>query len=230
MKKVVLSLMAVALALPCALAAPAKSFDSYWTDSGVFYPATGTFSKPAAWVPGQYVVMGTTVSGKHDTVTTTLVVRKEDQGWVIENSSVDKKGKESVSQMLLAGLDTAMTTGDPSKIDLIWMKSMDKSGKVNVMEGPAITMLKGLMKSSWEKLVVNVAAPADGGAVTVPAGKFGGTSTIKSTAKVMGRTIEAQSWFYSSVPVNGVVKTMTSDGKTVSELLAFGTDGTPRIP
>jgi hypothetical protein len=132
--------------------------------------------------------------------------------------------------MLLAGFDSAMTTGDASKIELVWMKTLDKDGKVSVMEGPAISMVKGLMKSTWEKLVVNVTAPAEGGTVAVPAGSFAGTSLIKSTSKVMGQTIEAESWFHSAVPVNGVVKTRTTDGKTLTELLSFGTDGKSRIP
>jgi hypothetical protein len=231
MKKPVLAFAALCLFAPLVLAAPAaKSLDSYWADSGKSFPAAGQFSKPQAWAPGQYVVTGTTVKGKRDSVATTLVVRKEEGGWVIESVGVDKKGKESVSQMLLAGFDTAMTTGDASKIELVWMKTLDKDGKISVIEGPAIAMIKGLMKSTWEKLVVKVEAPTEGGAVKVPAGGFAGTSHIKSTSKVMGQTIEAETWFNSAVPVNGMVKTATTDGKTVTELLAFGTDGKPRIP
>jgi hypothetical protein len=230
MKKLVLAFAALSLLLPLASAAPAKGIDQYWADKGKSFPAAGQFSKPAAWAPGQYVTLGTTVKGARESVSTTLLVRKEEGGWVIETSSIDKKGKESVSQMLLAGFDAAMTAGDASKIELVWIKNMDKDGKVSQMEGPAVSMFKGLMKSSWEKLVVSVTSPADGGTVAVPAGSFAGTSVVKSTSKVMGQTIEAESWFHSAVPVNGVVKTRTTDGKTVTELLAFGTDGKPRIP
>jgi hypothetical protein len=231
MKKFVLAIAALCLLLPCAMAAPAaKSLDSYWSDSGKSFPAGGQFSKPMAWAPGQYVVEGSTVKGKRSSVSTTLIVRKDDQGWVIETVSVNKDGKESVGQMCLSGFDTAMSTGDASKIELVWMKSLDKNGKVVVTEGPALTLIKGMMKSSWEKLVVNVSAPVDGGSVAVPAGSFAGTSKIKSSTKVMGQTIETESWFNSAVPVNGVVKSQTTDGKTVNELLAFGTDGKPRIP
>jgi hypothetical protein len=228
MKKTLLALCCLTLA--CAFAAPTKDIESYWTAKGGSFPAAGKYSKPVAWAPGQYVVLGNTVNGKHDSVSTTLLVRKEEGGWVIESSSLDKKGKESVSQMLLSGFDAAMSSGDASGIELIWMKSLDKDGKVNVMEGPTLSMIKGLMKSAWEKLIVNVAAPADGGTVDVPAGSFAGTSLTKSTSKIMGKTIEAESWLHSAVPVNGVVKTRTTDGKTVTELLAFGSDGKPRIP
>jgi hypothetical protein len=229
MKKALLAMAILGLAIPCLFAAPAK-LDSYWAAKGASYPASGQFTKPAAWAPGQYVVTGTTVKGKRDSVSTTLLVRREEKGWVIETISLDKNGKESVGQMCLAGFDEAMATGDPSKIDLVWMKTLDKDGKVSLTEGPALSMFKGLMKSSWEKLVSKVEAPADGGTIAVPAGSFAGTSSIKSSTKMMGSTIEAESWFHSAVPVNGVVLTKTTDGKTVSELLAFGTDGKPRIP
>jgi hypothetical protein len=230
MKKTFLVLAALYLALPCAFAAPAKGIDSYWAAKTSSFAGTGPFAKPAAWKEGQYVVTGTTVKGKHDSVSTTLLVRKEGGGWVIETINIDKKGAETASQMLLSGFDQALVSGDASTIDLVWMKTLDKDGKVSLSEGPALSMFKGIMKSSWEKLIVNVATPVDGGTISVPAGSFVGTSSIKSKVKVMGTTIESESWFHSAVPVNGVVKTQTTDGKTVTELLAFGTDGKPRIP
>ena len=110
------------------------------------------------------------------------------------------------------------------------MKTLDKNGKISVIEGPTIAMFKGLMKSTWEKLVVRVSAPTDGGAVTVPAGSFAGTSIHQIDEQGDGPDYEAETWFNSAVPVNGVVKSTTTDGKTVTELLAFGTDGKPRIP
>jgi hypothetical protein len=230
MKKFALALSMAALVLALAAAAPAKSLDSYWTDKGASYPASGTFAKPAAWTPGQYVTIGTIVKGKKDAVTTTLLVRKEEGSWVIENSAIDKKGKQSVSQMCLKGFDEAMATGDTSKIELVWMKSLDKDGKVSVIEGPAIKMMKSLMKSSWEKLVVTVSSPTDGGAQAVPAGNFAGTSFIKSTSKIMGKTIEMETWYHPSVPVNGMVKTRSADGSSESVLLAFGVDGKSQLP
>jgi hypothetical protein len=230
MKKLALALSMATIALAAASAAPAKSLDSYWADKGTAYPASGTFSKPAAWTPGQYVTIGTTIKGKKDSVTTTLLVRKEEGAWVIENAGIDKKGKESISQTCLKGFDEAMATGDTSKIELVWMKTMDKNGKVSLIEGPTISMMKGLMKSSWEKLVVTVSSPSDGGTQAVPAGSFAGTSYIKSTSKIMGKTIESETWFQPSVPINGMVKTRAADGSSESLLLAFGVDGKPRIP
>jgi hypothetical protein len=230
MKRTILTMAVLSIALAGAVAAPANPLDRYWADKGASYPAAGQFKAPAAWVPGQYVTIGTTSKGKRDSVSTTLIVRKEEKGWVIETVSLDKNGKENVGQMCLSGFDEARTLGDASKVDLVWMKSLDKDGKVVLTEGPTLALVKAVMKSSWEKLVVSVSAPTDGGPVAVPAASFAGTSYYKSSVKVLGKTIETESWFNAAVPINGVVKSRATDGSTLTELLAFGTDGKPRIP
>jgi hypothetical protein len=143
---------------------------------------------------------------------------------------VDKSGKESVGQMCLAGFDEAQASGDSSKIELVWMKTLDKDGKVQLLEGPALIMIKATMKASWEGLVVKAQAPTEGGSVSVPAGSFAGTWYSKATAKVLGQSIESETWYSAAVPVNGMVRTRTTDGKSETVLLAFGTDGKPRIP
>ena len=213
-----------------ALSAQNKALDSYWAVSGKSFGPAGQFTKPAAWKPGQYVVLGTLVNGKRDSVTTTLIVRKDAEGWVIENSVIDKNGKRTVTQMCLAGYDDAMMNGDPSKVDLVWMKTLDSNGKLTVTEGQSLTFVKTMMKSSYQKMVVSVGSFTDGGAVEVPAGSFSGTNVVSSTAKVMGFTVESTTWFHPAVPVNGMVMSKSKDGKTIQQLLSFGTDGKPIIP
>ncbi len=228
MKKVLIA-VAIIAAAGAALSAQA-AIDSYWKPGVASYSAAGQFSKPMPWAPGQYVVVGNTTSGKHDSVSTSLLVSHEKDAWVIETVSIDKKGQQTVGQMMLAGMDQAMATGDTSKIELVWMKTMDKDGKVTQNEGPALAIFKTMMKSSWEKLVVNLSAFTNGGSVQVPAGSFADTAFQKSKTKVMGFNVEMESWYHSGVPVNGVVKSRSSDGKTLSELLAFGFDGKSKMP
>jgi hypothetical protein len=230
MKKVVFILAIALVALASASAAPAKGIDALWVDKGASYPAAGAFSKPAAWEPGQYVTLGTMTKGKKDSIVTTLLVRKEDGAWVIESQAIDKKGKEQINQMCLKGFDEAMKKGDASGIELVWIKNLDKDGKVSTIEGPAIKMMKALMKSSWEKLIVSVSSPADGGAQAVPAGSFAGTSFIKSTTKIMGKTYESETWLHPAVPINGAVRSRMSDGSSENVLLAFGSDGKSKLP
>jgi hypothetical protein len=109
------------------------------------------------------------------------------------------------------------------------VKELKKDGSVTTTQGAQLGFLKGLYKSAYENLVTPSTGVTDGGAITVPAGSFAGTSTIKSTVKVMMATIQVQSWLNPAVPVNGMVKSMTTDGKTVIELLSFGSDGMARI-
>jgi hypothetical protein len=229
MKKHALILMLAIVALVAASAAPSKGLDQYWTDKGASYGAAGAFSHPAAWEPGQYVTLGILNKGKPESVYTMLLVRKEDGGWVIENSAIDKKGKEQATQMLLKGFDEAIKSGDASNIDLVWIKMLDKDGKVSTIDGAPIKMMKGMMKSSWERMVVKSSSPADGGDQKVPAGGFSGTAYVKSSATAMGKTVETEVWMHPAVPINGVVKSKDVDGKSESVLLAFGKDGKPKI-
>jgi len=224
-----LALLAALTLGSAAFAAPAKGLEPYWSDKGGSYGASGLFSKPAAWAPGQYVTVGVINKGKEESAVTTLLVRQEDGGWVIENEVVDKKGKEQVVQMLLKGFDEAVKTGESSGIELVWIKNLDKDGKVSTIDGAPIKMMKGLMKSSWERLVSTATSPADGGEQKVPAGTFSGTSYVKSTTKYMGKKIEGETWFHPAVPINGVVRTKAGDGSGETVLLAFGADGVPRI-
>lgn len=230
MKKVAIAAVLAALVGLSGAFAQSKALDALWVSSPKAYPAAAKFQKPMAWAPGQYVVVGQLAKGKRDSVTKTLVVRKESGGWVIENSSVDKAGKESVMQMCLGNYDAAMKSGDGSMIELVWIKTLEKDGSVSTTEGPALAMMKTMMKSSYEKMVVSLSEYVEGGAVQVPAGSFSGTNVVTAKTKVMGFNIETESWFHPAVPVNGMVKSRTTDDKSFSELISFGFDGKPRIP
>lgn len=229
MKKVVIA-SALALLLGMMADAQSKALDALWVSNAAAYPAKGQFRTPMPWAPGQYVVVGNLTKGKRESIAKTLVVRAEQGGWVIENTAIDKSGKETVTQMLLGNYDSAMKTGDASKIELVWLKTLEKDGTVSTTEGPALAMMKAIMKSSYEKLVVNLSDNADGGQVQVPAGSFSGTNVIKAKTKVLGFTVETESWFHAAVPVNGMIRSRTTDDKSLQELLSFGFDGKPRIP
>ena len=207
-----------------------KDLDALWTVSSKTYPSAGKFSTPKPWAPGQYVVVGQLSKGKRESITTTLVVAKVGNGWVIENVSVDKSGKESVMQMLLGNYDAAMKTGDASQIELVWIKTLEKDGSVSKTEGQALVLMKAMMKSAYEKMIVNLSEYIDGGSVQVPAGTFSGTTVVNAKTKILGKTIESESWFHPAVPVNGMVRSKSKDEKSVSELISFGFNGKPRIP
>lgn len=228
MKKVLIAVLAFSIA--ASAFAQSKAFDALWTVSSKSYSSVGKFNTPKTWAPGQYVVVGQLSKGKRDSITTTLVVGKVGNGWVIENVSIDKSGKESVMQMLLGNYDAAMKTGDASQIELVWIKTLEKDGSVTKTEGQSLMVMKALMKSAYEKMIVNISEYVDGGSVQIPAGTFAGTTVVTAKTKILGKTIETESWFHPAVPVNGMVKSRSKDDKSVSELITFGFDGKPRIP
>jgi len=227
--KKLLVLAACCLVFSAAAVSQNKYLDPLWSASTAAFPGKGQFTKPVRWAAGQYVTTGTTISGKRDSVARTLIVGKEGANWVVETWSMDRKGKETVSQMCLSGMDQAMTAGNAGGIELIWFKSLEK-GVVEKMEGDSLIMIKTIMKSSWENMVVNVSTYTDGGAVQVAAGSFAGTSYNKATVTVMGFKVQTEVWYHPAVIVNGMVKSKSSDGKTITELLAFGNDGKPKLP
>ena len=212
------------------LAAEDKSaISKFWPERGKSFAAAGKFTKAQKWVPGQYIITGTTTKGKKESVSRTLIVRKEADGWVIETTNTDRKGKETASQMLLKNYEKAIAAGDPKMIEIGWMKMRDENGNIQTIEGEQMALFNMIAKSSYENLIVNITDFVDGGIVTVPAGVYAGCTYNKATVKVMGMKITSENWYHGSVPVNGLVKYQTEDGKSVTELLSFGTDGKPVI-
>ncbi len=201
----------------------------YWKESGKSFPAGKNFVKPAKWAVGQYFLTGTKVKGKYESVSRTLVVGKEGNGWIIEVNTIDKKGKETASQLYLKGYEAALEANDYQKVTIGWMKMKDETGAVQEITEDQMALFNMFAKSTYENLVVNISKFTDGGEVVVPAGTFAGTNLYKTSTKIMGMTIETDCWFNSAVPVNGMVKSQSKDGKTVTELLDFGFDGKSRF-
>ncbi len=220
---------ALVLNLLVPVRAGAAPLDRYWTESGIDIPASTPFHRPRTWETGDWVLTGTSAQGKRDSISKTLVVRHEEEGWVIEIETLDKSGKETVTQVLVTGMDAALA-GNPPKVGFLWMKTLNADGRVDKLEGPMMAVFGTLMKSTYEKLVTILPAYVEGGTVSVPAGRFHGTNYVRTKVRMLGMQVETESWFHEAVPVNGLVRTRTTDGKTLTELLSFGTGGTPRIP
>ncbi len=227
MKKFAILIVLASLALAAAYSA--SPLDKYWAAKSKNYPASKLSWNVKGWAAGQYVVLGVKNNGKPISVSRSLIVGKEGSAWIIENWSVDEKGRETVGQTCIDGYDKALSSGDTSAIDIVWIKSIGEDGKVVKTMGSELGMMKGMMRSSYESLVATNSAMTSGGAVTVPAGSFAGTGYYKSSAKTMGISVEGESWFSDSVPINGMVKSTMNKGKVVTELLDFGFDGKPKM-
>ncbi len=174
------------------------------------------------WQPGQFIVTGSIVDGKQKFVSRMLLVSHDGDVWVIETSTIDDKGEKNVGQIAASGYEEAMM-GDKTKINYKWVKMMDKDGKVTKMDDPLGLAVANaaLSMGSNTPTVAPDTTMEDGGDVTVPAGTFQGTALAK--------TKDASAWVHPGVPISPLVKAVSADGKTVTELLDFGFDGKPEI-
>jgi len=200
-----------------------KISDIFNKKSSSSFNATGKFIRPMPYTIGQWVLIGTVSDGKKF-VSKTSIVGKEGDGWIIETYSINESD-ESISQICVSGMEKLAKSGNIDDLDILWVQTKDKNGKVSKIEGPVLSMMKGFYKKGLANMNVNVEGTMDGGTVSVPAGTFNGTAKVSSEASFLGSTVKSTGWFHSDVPINGMVKSISDDGKYSSELLDFGTSG-----
>jgi hypothetical protein len=201
-----------------------KKVDGYFTTEGKNYGAAKKFMAPMPLAVGQYVVMGVTEDKTKRSITRIAIVGREKGGWIFEYYNLSGS-QEGIMQMCVTGMENVAKSGDMSAVDILWVKMKDKNGQVQTIEGPAIMMMKSYYKKTLENTNVKVTVYTDGGVIKVPAGAFAATNVIKTESKIMGKTYKATGWHHSSVPINGLVKSVSDDGEYVMELLQFGTSG-----
>ncbi len=228
MKKLLVLIGAAAFLLSCGPSVNpqlrAKLEPMFSGASGQNYRAARRFTGPMSYAVGQYVVHGSTDEDGKKSVSKTSIVGRQDGGWIIESYSLDDT-KESVSQMLIVGLESAAKTGNMDGVELRWVKFRDDQGAIQTIEGPMLMMMKSLYKGSLSTFNVKTSGFVDGGTVQVPAGNFSGTNRIEAEATFFGRTFKSTGWHHSSVPINGLVKSVSDDGEQQTVLLRFGTRG-----
>jgi hypothetical protein len=81
------------------------------------------------------------------------------------------------------------------------------------------------MQSAWQSLVYTVDTGASREGVTVPAGTFEGATRMRSPLSLHGITKHSEGYVHPAVPINGGVRSSTTDGEMTYELLDFGTNG-----
>ncbi len=204
----------------------AGPLDAEWQGKGKSF-SNKKFTRPMKWVPGQYVVMGTINDGDKESITKSLVVRKESGGWVYETITTNEDKEVTGMQMLVNGMESAIAKGDASQIKVSWVKLLQKDGTVQKIEGDALVMYNMILQTTWNNLIITGAKYTAGGAVKVPAGNFAGTTKVHTAVKILFTTFEGDSYLHPDVPVNGVVKTVADDVTT--ELIDFGFNGKPLI-
>ncbi len=227
MNKLLLLLPAIVLLASCGPSAdPAlqRRIDEYYAKAN---PRTFGVSmkdfKPMPYAVGQWAMYGVTGDGKRS-ISKESIVGQESGGWIIETYSLSET-QESTMQMLVTGLDKARESMDPEDIDIVWVKTRDKNGKIETIEGPVLSVTKGLYRKNLVNFSVKQLGTEDGGSVTVPAGTFPGTIKTMAEATFFLSTYTSDGWFHSAVPINGMVKSVVREKNITMELLDFGKTG-----
>jgi hypothetical protein len=205
----------------------AKVDNQFAQSAQTTYAGTQKFMKPKPYAVGQYVVMGQTDSDGKKSITRMAIVGKQQGGWVIESYTVSES-QEGIMQMLIVGLEKVATTGNIDDLDIIWVKIKDENGQVQTIEGPMLSMMKGLYKKGMASVSMKINTYKDGGVIQVPAGIFKGTNVVDTETSIFGKKTKSRGWYHYSVPINGIVKAVDDDGNTLV-LLQFGFDAKPML-
>lgn len=229
MKKAILILFVAAGLLSCGASTNPQlkaKIGGIFSQSGSTrnYGVSGRFMTPMRYAVGQYIVHGVTENDGTRSISKTAIVGRDGSGYVFEFSNLSES-QESVAQICMDGMDKARNTGNPEDIDIRWIKVKGDDGKVQKIEGPMIYMMRAMYKNSLRSVNVKIGTYTSGGVVRVPAGSFGGTNVVNAEVVIFGSTYRSKSWYHSSVPINGMVKSVTDDNEQTMELLDFGTRG-----
>ena len=191
------------------------------------YDASGAFTQVMPYAVGQYVVHGVT-DGDDRADLRTAIVGKEDGYWIVETSSLTPSG-ENIMQMAVSGMEEAQKNMDPDAIDLKWikMKSPD-SDEIQKIDGMVLSMSKSAYRKGLTGLVIKMDGGSGTAAVRVPAGTFNGCTKVKSRVETFIADYESEGYHHPSVPLNGMVRSVSLDDGTTTDLLEFGTSGAKR--
>jgi translation elongation factor EF-G len=200
--KVFLSFFLIGLTSCATLTPPdpvlVKKIDAYFnTAKSDTFEASEKYKRPIPYAVGQYIVTGTTHASERSVEKMALVGRQGD-GWIIEMQSL-APSSESISQMLVKGMEAAQESGDIDGLDIVWIKIQSEDGSVETIQGPMLTMTKGLFKKALASLENKFQMPVDSTAVRVPAGTFNGAVKAKSNGAVMGKKYRADIWLHPSL-------------------------------
>ncbi len=221
------AVVVLALMLSCISSAVGSDYEAeinakFSATKSATYPA-GDFISHMPFAVGQWVLIGTTDDDEERSLSKLSIVGRDGDYWVLEAWTMNEDNV-SISQFEVKGMEQAMQTGSIDDID--FRKIRIKTGDNDPMEitGFILDMSKGVYKEALKSWIQQSSERVSGGAVTVPAGTFTGTTKTHATIVILGDEIEADCWLSPHVPINGIVRTTNSDGYT-QVLLDFGTEG-----
>lgn len=175
--------------------------------------------------PGQWAVYRSLEDGQVKAVLKMALVGKSGDAWIYEFASYSEKDA-NVLQEAVKGMEDVVRTGNADKAQVIWVKVKDEQGRVETLDGAMLGMGGDAYKNMLTTGAIrNSGAAVADGPVTVPAGTFSATWRV-DTPVAHGRSSEnGTAWVSTLVPLWHMVKAVSANGKTVLELVDFGTTG-----
>jgi hypothetical protein len=188
------------------------------------FDASGAYVKVMPYAVGQYVVHGMT-DGEDHSVVRTAIVGKDGGAWIIESSSLTPSG-ESIMQMAVSGMEKMQESMNPDDLDIKWIKM--KSGEdeeIQKIDGMALSLSKGAYSKALTGIAVKFSNTGGSAAVRVPAGTFNGCTKATAKVETFIKDFESDGYYHPSVPLNGLVRSVSKDNDAVTELIEFGLSG-----
>jgi hypothetical protein len=186
------------------------------------YDASTAFVKPMPFAVGQYVVHGTTKGDERSIVRTALVGREGD-AWIMESTTLNEEG-ETMMQMAVSGMEKVNETLNTDELEIKWMRMRDKDGKVEKIDGMALSIMKGAYSKMLTGLAMKFEADMAMVTVRVPAGMFNGCTKATTKVETFFGDFESETSLHPKVPLSGMVRSVSKDNDAVTELLDFGTN------
>jgi len=186
------------------------------------FTMSGKFTKPMPFAIGQWVTY-VNKNGDEKTISKTSIVGKENKAWIIEAYSLTGK-EENTAQICVVGIDNMKSEDDLDKIEIKWIKVV-QDGEVQTLSGPVLSLMKGVYKQGFRVMVAHTEGLLAGGTVKVSAGIFNGCSKVRSEVSFLVSKTVADSYYHSGVPISGMVKSVSDNGKSSMELVEFGKSG-----
>jgi hypothetical protein len=197
------------------------------TASGKTFPAGLDLTNAASSTlqGGEWAVYRSLEGGQVKSVIKMAMVGKAADAWIYEFVSYTDK-EVNVMQEAVKGMEDVVRTGNSDKAEIVWVKVRDSEGKVEMLTGATL----GLMGNSYKSVLGanaarNPGAAVSGGSVTVPAGTFAATWKTESRVSRGASSEAGSAWVSTVVPLWHMVKAVSDNGKTVMELVDFGTSG-----
>lgn len=207
---------------PAMKAATDAKLSSYASDVQVGPPAS---YEPREWTPGQWIAYRVTQKDKPPAVTTVKVIAQDAEGIWLETESQDYYS-HSITKALYRRMPRTAEEAMDALVKVVIKTDDEPAQEMDFRQGPMAEMMKQAMKF----VAAGVTAPTDVGSlpketVTVPAGTFQGAAKFTGQVSFGPITKTVSGWFHPAVPLNGSVRSITSDGEISTDLIAYGETG-----